>query len=90
MEVFKDVNRVLCPASSEEIEAKLKKLKSFALLAGSRGQAPGDIQHYAEVITRVSWLLADFPQIQELDINPLRVLPRGEGVIALDARIRIR
>ncbi|HNR12149.1 MAG TPA: acetate--CoA ligase family protein, partial [Thermodesulfobacteriota bacterium] len=90
VEVFKDVNRVLCPASSEEIEAKLKKLKSFALLAGSRGQAPGDIQHYAEVITRVSWLLADFPQIQELDINPLRVLPRGEGVIALDARIRIR
>ena len=89
IEVFKDVAHVLCPAGSREIEEKIRKLKSCKILQGARGKGAGDIPGYAAAIERVSHLLHQFPQIRELDVNPLRVLADGSGVVALDARIRI-
>ena len=89
VEVFKDVKLALCPSSQTEIETKVKKLKSYTLLKGFRGKHAGDIQGYINSIILVSHLLADFPQIKELDINPLRILSDSTGVLALDARIKI-
>jgi succinyl-CoA synthetase beta subunit len=54
-----------------------------------RGKGAGDIAGYVAMIERVSHLLHQFPQIRELDINPVRVLADGSGVLALDARVRI-
>jgi len=90
VEVFKDVNILFCPSGYEEITAKVKKLKSHALLSGTRGRQRLDIKGYVEAILRASHLLADFPQIRELDINPLRVLRDDSGILALDARMEIR
>ncbi len=89
IEVFRDVANVLCPADPDLVINRLKGLKSFLVLEGLRGKARGDIDAFVDLVMRVSRLLAAFPQIQELDINPVRVFPEGDGVIALDARARI-
>jgi acyl-CoA synthetase (NDP forming) len=89
IEVFQDVANVLCPASTREIEDKVRKLKSCKILQGARGKGAGDIQGYVAAIERVTHLLQEFPRIRELDINPIRVLTDGSGVVALDARLRI-
>ena len=87
VEIFNDTDRALCPTSHAEVAAKLTALKSCAMLRGARGMQAGDVDAYIDLIVRVSWMLADFPQIRELDLNPVRVL--GEGVFVLDARARI-
>jgi acetyltransferase len=89
IEVFKDVQNVLCPSNYNEIEAKVMRLKAGKILQGIRGKTKGDIFAFIHAIERVSHLMARFPEIKELDINPLRVLDNGSGVIALDARIRL-
>ena len=89
VEVFNDVAQVLCPAAASEIEEKLRRLKSYALLAGARGRKPVELAPFIRAVQAVSQLLADCPAIAELDINPLRVLADGQ-VLALDARLRIQ
>ncbi len=89
IEVFRDTANVLCPSSTVEIANKVRKLKSYKILQGARGQGAGDIPGYVAMIERVTHLLATFSQIRELDINPVRVLADGSGVIALDARVKI-
>ncbi len=89
VEVFKDTASVLCPVGAREIGEKVRRLKSFKILQGARGKGAGDIAAYAAMIERVSYLLHHFPQIKELDINPVRVLADGSGAVALDARLRI-
>jgi acetate---CoA ligase (ADP-forming) len=89
IEVFNDTARVLCPAGRQEIENKIRKLKSFKILQGARGKGKGDMAGYVAMIERVTHLLHRFPQIHELDINPVRVLADGAGVVALDARLKI-
>jgi acetate---CoA ligase (ADP-forming) len=89
IEVFHDVQSVLCPSNGSEIEGKLKRLKSYSVLKGARGKRAGDINGYIDIIERVSHLMATFPQIKELDLNPVRVLADGTGVVALDVRVGI-
>ncbi len=89
VEAFKDVANVTCPARFESVGKRLKGLTSAAILSGLRGQSAGDFDAFVDLIVRTSHLLADFPGIKELDINPVRVFPEGEGIMALDARVRI-
>jgi len=89
IEVFSDVKNVLCPSSSKEIREKLQDLKSYKLLKGIRGNPPGDIDAYMDIIEKISHLMHLFPEIRELDLNPVRIFPEGRGAMALDARMRI-
>lgn len=89
VEVFRDIANVLCPARTESVDKRLKTLKSAQVLEGLRGKTPGDVNSFIDLVVRTSFLLADFPGIKELDINPVRVFPDGKGVIALDARVRL-
>jgi acyl-CoA synthetase (NDP forming) len=89
IEVFKDIQMLLCPETRETIAEKVQMLRSYKMLAGARGKGVADIDGYVDIIVRVSHLLARFPEIQELDINPVRVLSEGSGALALDARARI-
>ncbi|NOY68185.1 MAG: hypothetical protein GXP53_01640 [Deltaproteobacteria bacterium] len=73
----------------KKIRKKLNGLKSVGLLSGARGEAKGDIDAFVDAILRVSHLVTKFPQIRELDLNPVRVMPGKGGTIALDARIRV-
>ena len=89
VEVFRDIANVLCPARTESVEKRFANLKSAQLLRGLRGQEPGDVNAFIDLVVRTSFLLANFPEIKELDINPVRVFPNNGGVMALDARLRI-
>ena len=89
VEVFKDVANVICHSSREEVEAKVRQLKSHSILKGTRGQKSTDVAGFVDTVLRVSQLMVRFPEIKELDINPIRVPADGSGVMALDARLRI-
>ncbi|MDR3089751.1 MAG: acetate--CoA ligase family protein [Desulfobulbaceae bacterium] len=87
VEVFGDTERALCPTCRDEVAQKLASLKCQAILQGARGQAASDTAAFIDIVLRVACLLADFPQIKELDLNPTRVF--AAGALALDARMRI-
>ena len=67
----------------------ISEIKTIKLLRGTRGEKASDIDSISDVLLRVSQLVTDFPEIVEMDINPLFVKSQGEGSIAGDARIRI-
>lgn len=87
VEVLKDVAFRLAPISRQEAAEQIRSIRSFPLLSGVRGEPPADIASVEETVLRVSQLVTDFPEIVEMDINPLVVHDQGEGAIVLDARI---
>jgi acetyltransferase len=87
IEVFKDVRTVLAPVGINDARAEIKKLKSFKIIEGTRGQDGINKEIFAEIVARLSLLVEAAPEIAEMDLNPL--LGTKENVIAVDARIRI-
>jgi acyl-CoA synthetase (NDP forming) len=67
----------------------IENIKAIKLLMGYRGEPPSDIDAIAQSLLRLSQLVTDFPEIEEMDINPLIVLPEGSGARVVDARILI-
>lgn len=90
VEVLRDVAFRLAPVSQQEVDEQLRSIRTFPLLRGVRGEPPADIAAAEEVVLRVSQLVTDFPEIVEMDINPLVVHNQGEGAIVLDARIILK
>ncbi len=90
VEVFKDVNFAFAPVTEADARSLITQLRSSALFSGVRGQAPIDVEAVVESICRLSQLILDFPEIVELDINPLLGLPVGQGAKVLDARVVIK
>jgi acetate---CoA ligase (ADP-forming) len=72
------------PVAEEEAQSMLDQLRGASLLSGIRGQAVLDRPGLTDLIVRVSWLLADLPEIQELDLNPVRIF--SDRCLALDWR----
>jgi acetyltransferase len=89
VEVLKDVSFRVAPIARVEAEEMIRGIRSFALLRGVRGESPADLAALAGVLVAISSLAHDFPDIAEADINPLLVLPRGQGAVAVDARIAL-
>ncbi|MFA6814041.1 MAG: CoA-binding protein [Candidatus Pacebacteria bacterium] len=87
VEVFKDVTFAFPPLSLLEIKKMVNGLKSSSIFAGARGQKAIDQESLIEAIARLAQLATDFPEIKELDINPLLLTAQGAKV--LDARIVI-
>lgn len=90
VEALKDVAFRLAPVSRQEAAEQVRSIRAFPLLRGVRGEPPADVAAAEEIILRVSQLVTDFPEIVEMDINPLVVYNRGEGATVLDARIILR
>jgi acyl-CoA synthetase (NDP forming) len=67
----------------------IESTKASKLLYGVRGEKPSDIESIIESLQRLSQLVMDFPEIQEIDINPLLVFEQGKGCKAIDIRIVI-
>ena len=86
VEGLKDVAFSLAPCTREEAEHLLGSTWAGRKLRGYRHMPPADREAVLQVVLRVAQLAADFPEIDEIEINPLRVLPTGEGAFALDAR----
>ena len=89
VEVLKDVSFYLAPLTAEEAKQMLINTKTYQILKGVRGEEGVDIGAIAEGLQRLSQLVTEFPQIQEMDINPYVVGPEGTTPIAVDARMSL-
>ncbi|MFF0400967.1 acetate--CoA ligase family protein [Streptomyces sp. NPDC005248] len=85
VEVLKDITFRLAPVSADESLSMLDSIGAAEILRGVRGAAPVDRRALAEQIRRVSQLVTDFPEIAEVDLNPVIAAP--DGAIAADIRI---
>ena len=88
VEVFQDVAILLPPVTPREAREAIASLRSARLLQGARGAPPADVEALVDSIVRLSWAALDLGgQVEEMDINPLVVLPQGQGVKVVDALI---
>jgi acetate---CoA ligase (ADP-forming) len=86
-EILRDVRTALAPVASEECERLLRELQGAGLLTGARGRPRLDLEAAAEAAAALSRFAALHPEVTEVEVNPLLVLPRG--ALALDARCLI-
>ncbi len=89
VETFKDVAMRFAPLLPSDIDEMLGELKSLPLLLGARGSDPIDLERLKEYIARLSQIAIEFPEIEELDINPLLAFPDRNDFRILDSRLRI-
>jgi acetyltransferase len=89
VEVMQDVSFYLAPLTAEEAKQMLISTRTYKLLIGARGEQGVDIDAVAEALQRLSQLVTEFPEIQEMDINPFMVGHLGTTPVAVDARIRV-
>jgi len=87
VEALKDVSFRIAPFAIEDAYQMLDEIRANALLNGIRGKPMADKAAIVNVIMRISQLALDFPEIAEIDINPLVVYTQGQGAIALDMRV---
>jgi acyl-CoA synthetase (NDP forming) len=90
-EVLKDMTYRLAPFGVETAREMIGELRASALFRGVRGQAPRDVEALAQAlasVSRMAW--AQRERLAELDVNPLLVLPKGGGVVAVDALAVLR
>jgi acetyltransferase len=87
VETLKDVTFRIAPFSVQSAEKMLSEIRAHAILDGVRGQPPMDKAAIVDTLLRIGQLVQDFPEIVELDINPLMVYPQGQGAIAIDMRL---
>jgi acyl-CoA synthetase (NDP forming) len=84
-ELLNDVRLLPADASGETIRAELNQLRGVGLLQGARGALPADVEALVAALALIGAAFVAEPRLQELDVNPLFVYPRGQGVLALDA-----
>jgi acetyltransferase len=89
VEGLHDVAFGLAPLTQEEAEYLLAETWAGRKLKGYRNLHPADRLGALDALQRVSQLAADFPQLSEVEINPLRVLAEGQGVVAVDIRMKL-
>jgi acetyltransferase len=89
VEVLKDVSFYLAPLTADEAKQMLINTRTYRMLEGVRGEEGVNVDAIAEGLQRLSQLVTEFPQIQELDINPYVVGPEGTTPIAVDARMSV-
>ena len=90
VEVMKDVSFSLAPLTDQDAHDLIRSVKAFKLLEGARGTKPADIAKVEEIVLRLSQLVTDYPEVIELDINPLMISDKTGEAIAVDGRIKIK
>jgi acetyl coenzyme A synthetase (ADP forming)-like protein len=90
VEILKDVTFRVAPFSRQEAEEMLGEIRAHALLDGVRGQPPADKAAILDTLLRINQMVQDYPEITELDINPLMVYQEGQGALAIDMRLILK
>jgi acyl-CoA synthetase (NDP forming) len=88
-EIYRDRSLRLAPVDAATAAEMIAEVRGLAPLAGYRGKPAGDIAALAEAVAALSRLAAE-PSVADAEINPLIVRPQGEGVVAVDAVVRMR
>jgi acyl-CoA synthetase (NDP forming) len=89
VELLRDVAFRITPVTDVDASEMLASLRSTKLLDGYRGSPALDKEGLSAVLRRVSALVEAFPEIVEMELNPIEVNRVGQGVVAVDARIRL-
>jgi acetyl coenzyme A synthetase (ADP forming)-like protein len=89
VEVQRDVAFRVQPVSTVDALEMIHSLRGYRILEGVRGEEGVDLERLSEVIERVSQMVGDHPEIQEMDINPFLAFPEGQASVAVDARFRV-
>ncbi len=89
VELVRDVAVKLTPLTDREAHQMVRSLKTFPLLEGYRGGPARDVKALEEIILRLSELVEDLPQVDELDLNPVMVLAEGRGAVVVDSRVHV-
>jgi acetyl coenzyme A synthetase (ADP forming)-like protein len=89
-ELMKDVALRLHPITDLDAKEMINSIKMTKLFKGFRGSPPADIEAIQDLLLRLSAMVEDIPHIAELDFNPVKVLPEGEGYYIVDARIMLK
>ncbi|GLB60564.1 acetate--CoA ligase family protein [Cytobacillus sp. NCCP-133] len=87
VEVLKDVTLKVLPLAEKDIDNMFTEIQANKILRGFRGTLPADLLSLKAIIKKVAELSTDFPEISELELNPVIVHEQGKGAVALDARI---
>lgn len=88
VEVLKDVTFRAAPFDVAEAHRMIREIRGFAMLEGVRGAAPSDIDALAQMLSALSrFAAANADTIESIDLNPVRVMEKGKGLVALDALI---
>jgi acetyltransferase len=90
VEIMKDVTQRIAPLTEAQVTKMISSIRAFPILSGARGRKPADIKSLKNVIYRVAQISLDFPEISELEINPVMVADEGKGCGAVDALVTIR
>ncbi|MBT4290108.1 MAG: acetate--CoA ligase family protein [Deltaproteobacteria bacterium] len=86
VEILKDISLRILPINRNDALSMIKEIRGYRLLTGARGRKMADIDALADTLVKVSIMaVALGDQLEELDINPLVVLPKGQGVKVADA-----
>ncbi|MBN1944792.1 MAG: acetate--CoA ligase family protein [Bradymonadales bacterium] len=88
-ELLQDVSIRVAPADRAVVREMISQTRAARLLDGYRGQPVRDREALEEILLAISRLLTQHPEIQEIDCNPVRLYPMGQGALALDVRIRV-
>ncbi len=90
IEILKDVSFRRCPFDVQEAERMIRSLKGFPLLDGARGKPKADVKALAQALSNLSaFAAAAGPRLASVDVNPMLVLPAGQGCYAADAVIEL-
>jgi acetate---CoA ligase (ADP-forming) len=89
VELLRDVAVRITPVTDQDVAEMLDGLRMAPLLRGYRGAAPADVPALTDLIHRVNAMVEDLPEVAELDLNPVFVRPDGQGVVAVDVRLRL-
>jgi acetyltransferase len=90
VEILRDVTQGIAPLDRDDVERMVRSIRAYPMLAGARGKRPGDIPALVEVILKVSQMAMEFPELEELEMNPVMVGDEGTGVTAVDALVTIK
>jgi acetyltransferase len=88
-ETLEDVALRIAPISPREAQRQILETKMGRILQGVRGRPPADLPALSRALSALSHLMDRFPQIHEVDLNPVRVFPGEKGIVALDVRVRV-
>ena len=90
VELLQDVQTLLFPVARADVQSALQALKAWPLLAGFRGKSAGDVEALVDAVLAIAaYAQANAHRLLELDVNPVLVMPEGQGVLAVDALIRL-
>jgi acyl-CoA synthetase (NDP forming) len=89
VELLRDASFRLPPVTDLDAAEMIDRLRLKPLLDGYRGAPAGDRSALLSLVQRVSALVEAIPELREMDLNPVKVLPPGHGAVVVDARMRV-